>query len=94
MTEGIAAVPTAPATERSTTARLAWLLAPFGVALGSLALGAVALGHRSLSAGEATSITQAQGSLGTLLSRILHDAPDQAGGLLALALAGTGGTTS
>ena len=62
-----------------------------GVALGSLALGAVALGHRSLSAGEATSITQAQGSLGTLLSRILHDAPDQAGGLLTLALAGTAG---
>ena len=91
MTEGIAAVPTAPAAERSATARLAWLLAPFGVALGSLALGAVALGHRSLSAGEATSIAQAQGSLGTVLSRILHDAPDQAGGLLALALAGTVG---
>ena len=89
MTEGIAAVPTAPAAEHSATARLAWLLAPFGVALGSLALGAMALGHRSLSAGEATSIAQAQGSLGTVLSHIFHDAPDQAGGLLALALAGT-----
>jgi len=69
-----------------------WRLAPVIVALGSLALNAAALGHRSLSAGEATSAAQAQGSPGTVLSHIFHDAPDQAGGLLALRLARTFGS--
>ena len=84
MTEGIAAA------ERAGTSReLAWRLAPVGVALGSLALGVVALGHRSLTVDEAASAAAAQGSLGTVLSRIVHDDPGQAGGLLLLKLART-----
>ena len=72
---------------RVTSGELAWRLAPVGVALGSLALGVVALGHRSLSTDEAASAAAAQGSLGTVLSRIVHDDPGQAGELLLLKLA-------
>ena len=87
MTEGIAA--TAPAADPSATATFAWRLAPVGVALLSLALGAVALGHRSLTVDEAASAAAAQGSLGTVLSRIVHDDPGQVGGLLLLKLSRT-----
>ena len=90
MTEGIAAA-TAPVERTRTPATLAWHLAPLGVALGSLCLGAVALGHRSLTTDEATSVAQARGSLGALLSRIVHDDPGQAGQLLLLKLAATVG---
>ena len=90
MTEGIAAA-TAPVDRTRTPAALAWRLAPVGVALGSLCLGAVALGHRSLTTDEAVSVAQAQGSLGSVLSTIVHDDPDQAGGLLLLKLAATVG---
>ena len=62
---------------------------PSAVALGSLALGVVALGHRSLTVDEAASAAAAQGSLGTVVSRIVHDDPGQAGELLLLKLAGT-----
>jgi mannosyltransferase len=86
VTEGIAAA-TAPV-ER---VPLAWRLAPVGVALGSLCLGAIALGHRSLTTAEAASITQASGSLGALLSRIVDDDPGQTGQLLVLRLAATVG---
>ena len=87
MTEGIAV--TAPAADPSATATFAWRLAPVGVALLSLALGAVALGHRSLTVDEAASAAAAQGSLGTVLSRIVHDDPGQVGGLLLLKLSRT-----
>ena len=90
MTEGIAAA-TAPVERTRTPATLTWHLAPLGVALGSLCLGAVALGHRSLTTDEATSVAQARGSLGALLSRIVHDDPGQAGQLLLLKLAATVG---
>ena len=84
MTEGIAVV------ERTgTSGELAWRLAPVAVALGSLALGVVALGHRALTTDEAASAAAAHGSLGTVVSRIVHDEPGQAGGLLLLRLAGT-----
>ncbi len=84
MTEGIAV-----AERAGTSGELAWRLAPAGVALGSLALGVVALGHRALTVDEAASAAVAQGSLGTVASRIVHDDPGQAGGLLLLKLAGT-----
>ncbi len=84
MTEGIAV-----AERAGTSGELAWRLAPVGVALGSLALGVVALGHRSLTVDEGASAAAAQGSLGTVASRIVHDDPGQAGGLLLLKLAGT-----
>ena len=72
---------------------VAWsLLAPLGVALGSLLLGAVLLGHRSLTSLEATSFAQASDSIGGLLSTIVHDAPERAGSLLALDLASRAGT--
>ena len=76
---------------RVTSGELAWRLAPVAVALGSLALGAVALGHRTLTVDEAASAAAAQGSLGTVVSRIVHDDPGQAGELLLLKLAGTVG---
>jgi mannosyltransferase len=88
--EGIAAA-TAPVEQPRTPAALAWRLAPVGVALGSLALGAAALGHRSLTTNEATSVAQARGPLGALLSTIAHDDPGQAGELLLLKLAATVG---
>ena len=64
-----------------------WGLAPLAVAGGSLALGAVALGSRSLTSDEAAASGRANASLGDLLSTIAHDAPDQVGNLLALKLA-------
>ena len=84
MTEGIAV-----AERAGTSGKLAWRLAPVAVALGSLALGVVALGHRSLTVDEAASAATAQGSLGTVVSRIVHDDPGQAGELLLLKLART-----
>ena len=86
MTDGIAV-----AERASTSGELAWRLAPFAVALGSLALGVVALGHRTLSVDEAASAAAAQDSLGTVVSRIVHDDPGQAGELLLLKLVGTAG---
>ena len=82
MTEGIAA-----AERAGTLGEVAWRLAPVGVALGSLALGVVALGHRSLTIDEAASAAATRGSLGSVLSRIVHDDPGQAGSLLLLKLA-------
>ncbi len=70
---------------------VAWAFAPVAVALGSLALGAVSLGHRSVSTDEAASLAQARGSLGTVLSRVVHDDPGQAGNLLLLKLVSTVG---
>jgi mannosyltransferase len=49
----------------------------------------VALGHRSLSTNEAAAAAQAQRSLGSLISTIVHDDPGQAGHLLLLKLAAT-----
>ena len=86
MTEGIAV-----AERAGTSGELAWRLAPVAVALGSLALGVVALGHRALTVDEAASAAAAQDSLGTVVSRIVHDDPGQAGELLLLKVAGTVG---
>ena len=88
MTEGIAGF-TAPVDQHRAPAAPAWRLAPAAVALGSLCLGAVALGHRSLSTSEAAAAAQAQRSLGSLASTIVHDDPGQAGHLLLLRLAAT-----
>jgi mannosyltransferase len=85
VTEGIACS-TAPE-ETRTPATRAWRLAPVAVALGSLALGAVLLGHRSLTTDEAASLAQARGPLGSVLSTIVHDDPGQAGEILLLKLA-------
>ena len=82
MTEGIAV-----AERAGTSGKLAWRLAPVAVALGYLALGVVALGHRTLSVDEASSAAAARGSFGTVVSRIVHDDPGQAGELLLLKLA-------
>jgi len=93
VTEGTAAVSPAPvATGTRTPAALAWRLAPVAVGLGSLALGAVALGHRSLTTDEAASIAQARGPFGHVLSTVVHDDPGQAGSLLLLKLASTFGS--
>ncbi len=92
MTEGIAAGSPASTTELRTSAALAWGLAPVAVGLGSLALGGIALGHRSLTTDEAASFAQADAPLRTVLSTILHDDPGQAGGLLLLKLASTVGS--
>ena len=89
MTEGIAAGSPASAAGTRRSATLAWGLAPLAVALGSFALGAVALGNRSLTTDEAASIAQARASLGTVLSTVVHDDPGQAGWLLLLKLAST-----
>ncbi len=88
MTEGIPGF-TAPVDQQRPPASLAWRLAPIGVALGSLCLGAIALGHRSLSTDEAASAVEAQRSPGSLLSTIVHHDPGQTGHLLLLKLAGT-----
>jgi len=61
---------------------LAWRAAPLAVALGSFALGAVAVGHRSLSSDEAISLGEAHGTLRAVLSRLWHDDPAQTGGVL------------
>jgi mannosyltransferase len=71
---------------------VAWSLAPLAVALGSLLLGAVALGRRSLTTDEAAAFSRADASIGDLLATIVHDAPGQAGHLLALKLATRAGT--
>lgn len=57
-------------------------LAPLAVALCSLALGVVALGHRSLSAAEASLLDRADVAPGDLLSRIVHHDPGQAASLV------------
>ena len=87
MTEGIAAGPTAPADSTRTHSTLLWRLAPLAVALGSLLLGLVALGHRSLTTDEAASLAPADGPLGTVISRIAHEHPGGAGQLLLVKLA-------
>jgi hypothetical protein len=87
VTEGIAAGPTAPADTARTHSTLLWRLAPLAVALGSLLLGLVALGHRSLTTDEAAALAPADGPLGTVLSRIVHEQPGQAGQLLLVKLA-------
>src|SRR5262245_31977374 len=61
---------------------IAWRLAPVAVALGSLALGLVGAGSRSLSTDEAVTLGQAAGSLRSVLARLLHDDPAQTGGVL------------
>ncbi len=71
---------------------VAWSLAPLAVAVGSLLLGAVALGSRSLTSDEAAASARANASIGDLLSMIVHDAPGQAGHLLALKLATLAGS--
>ncbi len=86
MTQAIAV-----AEHTGTSGERAWRLGPVGVALGSLALGVVAIGHRSLSTDEAAAAAAARGSLGSVLSRVVHDDPGQAGGLLLLKLAQTFG---
>lgn len=91
MTEGIAASPV-PVEETRTPAALGWRLAPAAVTLGSLALGAVALGSRSLTTDEAASLAKAHESAGTTVSTIVHDDPGQAGQLLLLRLATTIGS--
>ncbi len=75
--------------DRSTP--LHWRLAPVGVALGSLAVGLIASGNRSLTTDEAVAYTQAREPLGTVLSTIVHHEPGQAGELLLLKLATTFG---
>jgi len=87
VTEGIAAGPTAPTDTARTHPTLLWRLAPLAVSLGSLLLALVALGHRSLTTDEAASLAPADGSLGTVLSRIVHEHPGQAGELLSVRLA-------
>jgi mannosyltransferase len=87
VTEGIAAGPTAPADSARTHPTLLWRLAPLAVALGSLALGLIALGHRSLSTDEAGSLAAADAPLSAVLSRIVHEHPAQAGDLLLTKLA-------
>jgi hypothetical protein len=87
VTEGIAAGPTAPADSARTHPTLLWRLAPLAVALVSLAIGLVALGHRSLATDEAGSLGAADGPLRTVLSRIVHEHPAQAGDLLLTKLA-------
>jgi mannosyltransferase len=73
--------------------RVARLLAPLAVGLGTLGVGAVALWPlRSLSTDEAVAVTRARQPLGDLLHTIVHQEPAQAGFLLILkgaALAGT-----
>ena len=59
-----------------------WRAAPLGVAIASLALGVVALGHRSLSTEEAVALGQADGSWRAVLSRLWHHDPAQTGGVL------------
>lgn len=77
----------------STPTRVAWLLAPLAVGLGTLGVGAIALWpFRSLSTDEAVAVTQARQPLGDLLHTIVHHEPAQAGFLLILkgaALVGT-----
>lgn len=87
MTEGPAAGSPAPIAGTGTTTALAWRLAPVAVGLGSLALGAAALGHRSLTTDEASFLAQADAPFRSVLSTIVHDDPGQAGGLLLLKLA-------
>ena len=73
-------------------ASVAWRLAPLAVGLGSLCLGAVALGRTSLSTDEAESLARARQPFGDLLHAIVHDDPVRAGHLLALKAATTFGT--
>lgn len=76
-----------------TDARIAWMLAPLAVGLGSLAVGAVALWpFRSLSTDEAVAVARARQPLGDLLHSIVHDEPAQAGYLLTLKAATLAGT--
>ena len=83
MTEGVAAVTMASVeSTRTQSSSLLWRIAPLAVALGSFALGAVALGHRSLSSDEAVTLGQANGSLRAVLSRLWHHDPAQTGGVL------------
>ena len=83
MTEGNA-VFSAPVATPSALVALAWRLAPLWVGLGSLALGAITLGGRSLTSSEATSLATADGPFRTLISTIVHDDPARSGHLLVL----------
>jgi len=65
----------------------AWPLAPLGVAVGSLAVGTIGLGSRSITTAEAASIARADGPLGDVLTTITNSAPGEAGTLLVLRLA-------
>lgn len=85
MTEVAAA--SALSTDTPASSRFAWRLAPVAVAVGSLGLYAVALGHRSLSSDEASSLEQSRGSWADVLSTIVHDNPVQASHLVLLRLA-------
>jgi hypothetical protein len=87
VTEGIAASPTASAADARTHPTLLWRLAPLAVAVGSLVLGLVGLGRRSLTTDEAASLATADGPLRTVISRIVHEHPAQAGDLLLTKLA-------
>jgi 4-amino-4-deoxy-L-arabinose transferase-like glycosyltransferase len=86
VTEGIAVSP-APADTLSAPVALAWRLAPLWVGLGSLVIGTIGLGRRSLTSVEATSLAATDGPFRTVLSTIVHDSPAQAGQLLTLRLA-------
>ena len=92
MTESIAAGSPASSADTRASVALAWHLAPVAVGLGSLALGGVALGRRSLTTDEAVAIARAREPFGTVLSTVVHDDPGQAGGLLLLKLASTFGS--
>ena len=83
MTEGIAVSPV-PAATPSASVALAWRLAPLWVGLGSLVIGAVSLGGRSLTSIEATTLAAADGPFRTLISTIVHDDPARSGQLLVL----------
>ncbi len=91
MTEGTA-VSAAPVATPSALVALAWRLAPLWVGLGSLVLGAVGLGTRSLTSVEATSLAAADGPFRTVISTIIRDDPAQAGQRLMLRLATTVGS--
>jgi mannosyltransferase len=72
--------------------RVVWALAPLAVGLGTLALGTIMAGRRSLSTDEAAALAQADRPLGDVLHAAVHDDPGQAGYLLLLKLVARAGT--
>lgn len=77
---------------RTQSDSLMWRVTPLAVALGSFLLGFVALGHRSLSSGEAVALGQSEGSLRAVLSRLWHHDPAQTGGVLLLKIGSSFGS--
>ena len=86
MTEGAAAGTTAARPVVAQARRSHGGSRPSRSALGSLVLGLVAAGNRSLSTDEAVALGQAEGSFGSVLSRLVHDDPAQTGGVLLVKL--------